>query len=75
MPYPEIVRERIRASEVLGRLITHVTERPCLNASQVNAALGLLRKVAPDLKQTEITTAPDQEPPKFIMVLANSGED
>lgn len=45
--------ERIRASQLINRLVAHVlSEDGLLNSSQVRAAEILLRKVIPDLAHT-----------------------
>lgn len=46
---PEIVRQRIRTSQITRRLTDHVLGNVEMTASQVTAALGLLRKSLPDL--------------------------
>ena len=60
-----LMRQRIEASQVADRLINHVTTNPGLETyetdlmqpTQVTAALGLLKKVMPDLKALEVTGA------------------
>ena len=52
---PEIVRQRIRTSMLVSRLQRHVDGKLEMTATQVTAALGLLRKTAPDLARTELT--------------------
>lgn len=47
---PEIVRERIRTSMIALRLTDHVLGKIEMSATQVSAALGLLRKTLPDLQ-------------------------
>jgi len=57
------VREKIKASQIINRLTNHVLgalEKP-LDASQVTAGLGLLKKCVPDLSATELT-GKDGEP-------------
>ena len=46
-------RSKIANSQVLNRLITHVTGSPILEPSQVTAAVALLKKVMPDLQSVE----------------------
>ena len=46
---PDIVRARIQESMIENRLVDHVHGRIEMSATQVTAALGLLRKVVPDL--------------------------
>jgi hypothetical protein len=47
------VRLRIKTSMLANRLQDHVAGKCELSASQVQAALGLLRKTLPDLSLTE----------------------
>ena len=51
-------RDKIRASQLINRLQDHVHDRVELSATQITAALGLLRKVLPDLKAVELAVAP-----------------
>ena len=60
-PAFEKTRQKIRVSQILNRLEKHIlgeqdTKRKVvkMSASQVTAALGLLKKVMPDLQSTEI---------------------
>jgi hypothetical protein len=53
-------REAIQTSMIRKRLETHIVD-DCMSASQVTAALGLLKKTIPDLKATEITGADGTE--------------
>jgi hypothetical protein len=46
-------RSKIANSQVLNRLIDHVTGAPILEPSQVTAAVALLKKVMPDLQSVE----------------------
>ena len=48
-------RHKIANSNILNCLIGHVEGKRRMEASQVTAALGLLRKVMPDLSASEIT--------------------
>lgn len=54
---PEIVRSRIRTSQIARRLTDHVLGQVEMSATQVTAALGLLRKTLPDLSQMDLKTA------------------
>jgi predicted regulator of amino acid metabolism with ACT domain len=47
--YVNAVRARIRAGGIVDRLEKHVLGKIEMSASQVAAALGLLRKVVPDV--------------------------
>jgi hypothetical protein len=51
--YAEAVRSRIRAGGIAKRLECHVLGTVEMSASQVTAALGLLRKVVPDVAAIE----------------------
>lgn len=53
--HQEMVREKIRASQLINRLEDHVLEGKELTATQVTSALGLLKKCVPDLKSIEHT--------------------
>jgi hypothetical protein len=53
--YAEAVRARIRAGGIAKRLEGHVLGKVDMTASQVSAALGLLRKVVPDQQHIEHT--------------------
>lgn len=52
---PEIVRQRIRTGLLTRYLFEHVSGSRKMTATQVNAALGLLRKTLPDLSATELS--------------------
>jgi hypothetical protein len=49
-----MVREKIRATQLVNALENHVLGRRKMTASQVSAALGLLRKCVPDLAIMEL---------------------
>lgn len=51
--YAEKVRARIKAGGIVHRLQKHVLGEVNMSASQVTAALGLLRKVVPDVSHME----------------------
>lgn len=53
-------RDKIRNSNVLNALIEHVEGRREMSSSQVTGALGLLKKVLPDLQSVEISGDPDK---------------
>lgn len=53
--HQEAIREKIRASQLVNRLEKHVLDDLDLSSTQVNAALGLLKKCVPDLKASEDT--------------------
>lgn len=53
--HQESVREKIKTSQILNRLTNHALgslKKP-MDATQVSAALGVLRKALPDLTATE----------------------
>jgi hypothetical protein len=49
-------RVKIQNSNILNALIEHVVEGREMSATQVSAGIALLRKVLPDLSQTDNTT-------------------
>lgn len=51
---PEKVRERIKTSVIADRLMKHVLGQIEMSPTQISAALGLLRKVLPDLAVTDL---------------------
>jgi uncharacterized protein with von Willebrand factor type A (vWA) domain len=51
--WDESVRQRIQASMIINRLTDHILGKVEMQASAVTAALGLLKKVAPDLSSVE----------------------
>jgi hypothetical protein len=59
--YAEAVRSRIRAGGIAKRLEGHVLGAVEMSSTQVQAALGLLKKVVPDQQATEIS-GPDGGP-------------
>ena len=52
-------RSKIQASQLINRLTDHVLNNLEMSATQVNAALGLLKKTLPDLKQIELSGSVD----------------
>ena len=60
-PWPQITRDRIRGSMIYKRLENHILTTPededfaakYMSSSQVTAALGMLKKVLPDLTSTD----------------------
>jgi hypothetical protein len=63
--YAEAVRSRIQGSVIADQLLKHVLGETEMSATQVSAALGLLRKVSPDLAATQLTGA-DEGPIQLI---------
>jgi hypothetical protein len=52
----ENTRKKIQASQLINRLTNHaLSEEDIMSQSQVNAALGLLKKTLPDLKQVDLS--------------------
>lgn len=54
-----MVRDKIRASQLVNRLEDHALGEVAMSATQVQAALGLLKKCVPDLSSTELSGNPD----------------
>ena len=53
--HPDEVRQKIQASQLINRLMTHVNSpEPIMDNSQVNAAKLLLNKVLPDLSAVSL---------------------
>jgi hypothetical protein len=52
-------RTKIANSQILNRLIGHVEGHVEMSGTQVTAALGLLKKVMPDLQSTQISGDPE----------------
>ena len=50
----ENTRERIQTSMIVNRLTDHILGTVEMNASQVSAALGLIKKTLPDLSAMEL---------------------
>lgn len=48
-------RDKIRKSNILSRLIEHAEGNNDMSSTQVQAALGLLKKALPDLSAVEIS--------------------
>jgi hypothetical protein len=58
--HQEMIREKIRASQILNVLEDHILDGKEMSRSQVAAALGLLKKCVPDLTATTLSGDPDQ---------------
>jgi len=54
--HTEEVRRKIQASQLVNRLTDHVLGKVEMSRTQVTAALGLLKKVLPDLVAAEINS-------------------
>ena len=48
-----MVREKIRASQLINALQKHVLGKKKMESTQVSAALGLLKKCLPDMASIE----------------------
>jgi hypothetical protein len=57
-------RQKIQTSMLINRLQSHVNGTVKLDATQVTAALGLLKKTAPDLSSVALGQDPNLEPLK-----------
>ena len=54
LPHSERTREKIKTSMLINRLQSFVEGKVELNAAQVSAALGLVKKTLPDLQAVEL---------------------
>ena len=73
--YAEAVRARIRAGGIANRLEKHVLGQVEMTSTQVQAALGLLKKVVPDQHYTEMVGKDGTEliPRKVEVSLVRAG--
>lgn len=53
--HQDMVRDKIRSSQLINALQKHVLKGSAMSMSQIRAALGLLNKCVPDLQRTELT--------------------
>lgn len=53
-------RERIQTSQIINRLTKHILGEVEMSASQVSAALGLIKKTLPDLSAVEMNANVEQ---------------
>lgn len=54
--HPDEVRQKIQASQLINRLMTHInSDTPIMDSSQVTAATKLLNKVLPDLSAVDLS--------------------
>lgn len=61
-PAFEKTRAKIQSTQIVNALMDHILEkngREDMKATQVNAGLGLLKKVLPDLQSTELNATVD----------------
>lgn len=80
-------REKIRDSKIVARLIRHAEggldpdkvkgPEAVMTATQVNAALGLIKKFLPDMTYTEVDqkVSTDQKPTKIIIKGVSTEDD
>jgi hypothetical protein len=54
LEHTQATRNKIRTSMLINRLEDHIVGKVDLSATQVTAALGLIRKTLPDLKAIEV---------------------
>jgi hypothetical protein len=59
IPWPEQVRDRIRASMLEKEMIKHVLGQRDMTQTQARVALGLLDKVLPSLSQNDMNVTGD----------------
>ena len=57
--HQDMVREKIRASQLVNRLENHAFGEVEMSSTQVQAAVALLKKCVPDLSATEISADPE----------------
>ncbi len=62
----EAHRDKIRQSNILSYLVRHVEGEREMSATQVQAGLGLLKKVMPDMQFSEIQADVNVEYPDSI---------
>lgn len=68
--HDEETRKRIQTSQLINRLENHILNDLDLKPSQVNAALGLLKKTLPDLSNVELG-GNDDKPFKMVITWQN----
>lgn len=71
-------RVKIQNSNILNALIEHVEGKREMSSTQVSAGVALLKKVMPDLAQTDVTSGGDKiEMPTEVILRAarDSGND
>lgn len=59
-------RKKIQTSQLINRLEDHILNDKDLKPSQVQAALGLLKKTLPDLANLDVGSDPDR-PVKMLL--------
>lgn len=71
--HSEMVREKIRASQLVNRLEDHVLGELDLSATQVTAALGLLKKCVPDISAVNLGQDEESGPIRLTFEWSKSG--
>ena len=65
--HPDEVRQKIKTSQLVNRLTSHVLDDLVLTPSQVTAAVALIRKTMPDLSNIENLHVGDKERPVYLL--------
>lgn len=77
--HDENTRGKIQASQLINRLSDHVLGTVDLKPTQVQAALGLLRKVMPDLSSSQVETTIKRDATDFtlaeLVAIAKGGSE
>lgn len=73
--HQEMVREKIRASQLINALENHVLGRRKMSSTQVTAALGLLRKIVPDMAMVEHTGEVEHQHVARLPVVAKTTQE
>jgi hypothetical protein len=69
-------RVKIKNSNILNALVEHVEGKREMSSTQVTAGLGLLKKVLPDLAQTDVTSGGEKiEMPTEIIIRAGTNDN
>jgi hypothetical protein len=59
--YSDEIRNKIKSSMILNRLMAHILEGAEMSSTQIRAAEILLKKTVPDLSATQITGGDGEE--------------
>lgn len=65
--HPDEVRQKIKTSQLVNRLTSHVLDNLELSATQVTAAIALIRKTMPDLSNVENLHVGDKRRPVYVL--------
>ena len=70
-------RVKIQNSNILNALIEHVEGQRDMTSTQVSAGIALLKKVMPDLAQTDVTSGGEKidQPTTIILKAAHDASD